>query len=75
MLRGADLRSLDAMSTIDAQADTLPLGGPSLPQERRLVTELPGPRSAEILARKAMQIASEVCVFTNDRVTVETIEA
>ena len=29
----------------------------------------------EILARTAMQIASEVCVFTNDRVTVETIEA
>ena len=29
----------------------------------------------EILARKAMQIASEVCVFTNDRVTIETIEA
>ena len=28
---------------------------------------------AEALARKAMQIASEVCVFTNDRVTVETI--
>jgi ATP-dependent HslUV protease, peptidase subunit HslV len=28
----------------------------------------------EVLARKAMQIASEVCVFTNDRVTVETIE-
>jgi ATP-dependent HslUV protease subunit HslV len=29
----------------------------------------------EVLARKAMQIAAEVCVFTNDRVTVETIEA
>jgi len=28
----------------------------------------------EVLARRAMQIASEVCVFTNDRVTVETIE-
>jgi ATP-dependent HslUV protease subunit HslV len=28
----------------------------------------------EVLARKAMQIASEVCVFTNDRVTVETVE-
>jgi ATP-dependent HslUV protease, peptidase subunit HslV len=28
----------------------------------------------EILARKAMQIASEVCVFTNDRVTVEIVE-
>jgi ATP-dependent HslUV protease subunit HslV len=32
-------------------------------------------QDAEVLARKAMQIASEVCVFTNDRVTVETIEA
>jgi len=29
----------------------------------------------EMLARRAMQIASEVCVFTNDRLTVETIEA
>jgi len=28
----------------------------------------------EILARRAMQIASEVCVFTNDRLTIETIE-
>ena len=27
-------------------------GGPSLPQERRLVTEIPGPRSQELLARK-----------------------
>ena len=29
----------------------------------------------EVLARRAMQIASEVCVFTNDRLTVETVEA
>jgi ATP-dependent HslUV protease subunit HslV len=29
----------------------------------------------EVLARRAMQIASEVCVFTNDRLTVEVIEA
>jgi ATP-dependent HslUV protease subunit HslV len=28
----------------------------------------------EVLARRAMQIASEVCVFTNDRLTVEAIE-
>jgi ATP-dependent HslUV protease subunit HslV len=28
----------------------------------------------EVLARRAMQIAAEVCVFTNDRLTVETIE-
>jgi ATP-dependent HslUV protease subunit HslV len=29
----------------------------------------------ELLARRAMQIASEVCVFTNDRLTVEVIES
>jgi len=28
---------------------------------------------AEKIARRAMQVASEVCVFTNDRVTVEVI--
>ncbi|SDG13494.1 4-aminobutyrate aminotransferase / (S)-3-amino-2-methylpropionate transaminase [Sinosporangium album] len=29
-----------------------PQGSPSLPQERRLVTEIPGPKSKELLARK-----------------------
>lgn len=29
---------------------------------------------AETIARRAMQVAAEVCVFTNDRVTVETID-
>jgi len=28
---------------------------------------------AEKIARRAMAVAAEVCVFTNDRVTVETI--
>jgi ATP-dependent HslUV protease subunit HslV len=28
----------------------------------------------EVLARRAMHIASEVCVFTNDRLTIEVIE-
>jgi ATP-dependent HslUV protease subunit HslV len=28
---------------------------------------------AEVIARKAMQVAAEVCVFTNDRVTVEVV--
>jgi ATP-dependent HslUV protease subunit HslV len=28
----------------------------------------------EVLARRAMQIAAEVCVFTNDRLTIEVIE-
>ncbi len=30
-------------------------------------------QDAEKLARKAMQIAAEVCVFTNDNLTVETV--
>ena len=29
----------------------------------------------EVLARRAMAIAAEVCVFTNDQLTVETVEA
>jgi ATP-dependent HslUV protease subunit HslV len=29
---------------------------------------------AEKLARRAMQVAAEICVFTNDQVTMETIE-
>jgi len=29
----------------------------------------------EELARRAMAIAAEVCVFTNDRLTIETVEA
>ena len=29
----------------------------------------------EALARRAMKIAAEVCVFTNDQLTIETIEA
>jgi ATP-dependent HslUV protease, peptidase subunit HslV len=33
----------------------------------------PYEKDAEKIARRAMQVASEVCVFTNDRVTVETI--
>jgi ATP-dependent HslUV protease subunit HslV len=32
-------------------------------------------QEAEIRARRAMQIAAEVCVFTNDRLTIETVEA
>ena len=30
-------------------------------------------QDAETIARRAMEVAAEVCVFTNDRVTVETI--
>jgi len=33
-------------------------GGPTLPQVRRLVTEIPGPRSEELLARKRSAVAN-----------------
>jgi len=36
------------------------LGGPSLPQERRLVTAIPGPISEELMARKESAVASGV---------------
>ena len=37
-----------------------PLGGPSLPQERRLVTAIPGPKSLALMQRKAAAVASGV---------------
>ena len=47
------------MTLID-ETSTIPAGGPTLEQVRRIVTELPGPRSAAILARKADAVASGV---------------
>ncbi len=35
-------------------------GGPSLPQERRLVTAVPGPKSQELMARKQATVAAGV---------------
>ncbi|WP_059011649.1 4-aminobutyrate--2-oxoglutarate transaminase [Streptomyces specialis] len=37
-----------------------PSGGPSLPQERRLVTEIPGPVSRELMERKLATVAAGV---------------
>lgn len=37
-------------------------GGPSLPQQRKLVTSIPGPKSQEILARKDAAVAAGVGV-------------
>src|SRR6478736_5283362 len=48
------------MALLDTASPVVPLGGPELPQERRLVTDLPGPRSAELLARKADAVAAGV---------------
>ncbi len=38
--------------SMDVHAPAAATGGPALPQERRLVTEIPGPRSRELAARK-----------------------
>ncbi|WEG09703.1 4-aminobutyrate--2-oxoglutarate transaminase [Microbacterium horticulturae] len=46
------------MST--AASSTTIVGGPTLPQERRLVTPIPGPRSQEILARKSEAVSAGV---------------
>ncbi|HET6300435.1 4-aminobutyrate--2-oxoglutarate transaminase [Microbacterium sp.] len=50
------MTAADSADTITAP----PIGGPSLPQERRLVTSIPGPRSQELLARKAAAVAAGV---------------
>jgi ATP-dependent HslUV protease subunit HslV len=47
-------------------------GNYALAAARALVEYEPDP---EKLARRAMAIAAEVCVFTNDRLTIETVEA
>ncbi len=39
-----------------------PLGGPDLPQERRIVSEIPGPRSRELHTRKAAAVADGIGV-------------
>jgi 4-aminobutyrate aminotransferase/(S)-3-amino-2-methylpropionate transaminase len=44
----------------DADNAATPVGGPGLPQERRLVTAIPGPRSKEKLARRAQHVAKGV---------------
>lgn len=43
-----------------ALIDSAPAGGPTLAQQRHLVTSLPGPRSQEILDRKAAAVAAGV---------------
>lgn len=47
------------MTLVEPTATTA-VGGPALPQERRLVTSIPGPRSQELMARKAQAVAKGV---------------
>lgn len=43
-------------------SESVTTGGPSLPQERKLVTSIPGPKSQELLARKNTAVAAGVGV-------------
>lgn len=43
-----------------ATQGSTPLGGPSLPQERKLVTAIPGPKSIALAERKKQAVASGV---------------
>ena len=47
-------------------------GGPYALSAARALIDVPGLSSEEI-ARRAMKIAAEICVFTNENVTVETL--
>jgi 4-aminobutyrate aminotransferase/(S)-3-amino-2-methylpropionate transaminase len=53
------MSAVDTVHETRPQAET-PTGGPSLPQERRRVTRIPGPRSEELLARKSAAVAAGV---------------
>lgn len=58
------MSATDTAVPTENRADTPPagptLGGPSLPQERRLVTSIPGPRSQQLVERKAAAVAAGV---------------
>ncbi len=47
-------------ATFESTTSTTALGGPDLPQERRLVTAIPGPKSQEHLARKKQYVSEGV---------------
>ncbi|GAA4962428.1 4-aminobutyrate--2-oxoglutarate transaminase [Kineococcus glutinatus] len=47
-------------ATATTAATTAPQGGPALPQRRELRTELPGPRSRELMRRKQEAISAAV---------------
>jgi len=50
------------MTLVDTPRLKTPLGGPSLPQVRRLVSNIPGPKSRELTARKAQAVSAGVGV-------------
>ena len=60
------------MSGVDHRGDRVLLADPNDEAARALIEETD--LDAEAIARKAMKIAAEVCVYTNGNLTVETLE-
>ncbi|KQX05836.1 MULTISPECIES: 4-aminobutyrate--2-oxoglutarate transaminase [unclassified Leifsonia] len=48
------------MTLVESAPPSALTGGPSLPQERRLVTSIPGPKSIELMSRKTEAVAAGV---------------
>ncbi len=48
-------------------------GGPFALSAARALVDIDG-LSAEDIARRALRIAGDICIFTNDEITIETIE-
>ncbi|MEL4319711.1 4-aminobutyrate--2-oxoglutarate transaminase [Leifsonia sp. YIM 134122] len=48
------------MTLVESAPTSAVTGGPSLPQERRLVTAIPGPKSIELMSRKTEAVAAGV---------------
>jgi ATP-dependent HslUV protease subunit HslV len=85
------LRKLEAMMIVADKTDTLVLTGTGdvLEPDQGITAIGSGgnfalsaalaladsDRSAEEIARKAMEIAAKICVFTNDQVTLESLDA
>jgi len=65
-LNGVRLAPLDApegvttVTLTDPALPTTTVGGPDLPQERRVVTEIPGPRSRALHGRRSAAVAAGV---------------
>jgi ATP-dependent HslUV protease subunit HslV len=58
------LRNLEALMIVADEGALLVLTGKAIDLYET---------DAEVIARKAMAVAADICVFTNDRVTVETV--
>ena len=64
------------IGTVSAvNADSYDAEGKIIPQVYRALTRRESAEDAETIAREAMGVAAEICVYTNDNLTVEVLDA